>query len=129
MQQVRSLGSAKIISLNKNKILNKLRKIIEKIKNIEKDNLLDIILFGSLAKGDFTGLSDLDIAILLKNSDLNFIERIKKYIKYFDIEIPVDIFVYTVSEVEKMKKEKNYFIKEIINNGISLLKSWIEKKI
>jgi hypothetical protein len=44
-------------------------------------------------------------------------------IKYFDIEIPVDIFVYTISEVEKMKKEKNYFINEIINNGISLLKS------
>jgi predicted nucleotidyltransferase len=96
---------------------------MEKIKNIDKDNLLDIILFGSLAKGDFTGLSDLDIAIILKNSDLNFIERIKKYIKYFDIEIPVDIFVYTISEVEKMKKEKNYFINEIINNGISLLKS------
>jgi predicted nucleotidyltransferase len=96
---------------------------MEKIKNIDKDNLLDIILFGSLAKGDFTGLSDLDIAIILKNSDLNFIERIKKYIKYFDIEIPVDIFVYTISEVEKMKKEKNYFITEIINNGISLIKS------
>jgi hypothetical protein len=28
-----------------------------------------------------------------------------------------------------MKKEKNYFINEIINNGISLLKSWIEKII
>jgi predicted nucleotidyltransferase len=96
---------------------------MEKIKNIDKDNLLDIILFGSLAKGDFTGLSDLDIAIILKNSDLNFIERIKKYIKYFDIEIPVDIFVYTILEIEKMKKEKNYFITEIINNGISLIKS------
>jgi hypothetical protein len=28
-----------------------------------------------------------------------------------------------------MKKEKNYFITEIINNGISLIKSWIEKII
>lgn len=122
MQQVKSLGSAKIISLNKNKILDEMKKIVEKIKNDEKENLVDIILFGSLVKGDYTGFSDVDIVIILKNSELNFIKRIQKYLKYFCLDIIVDLFVYTLPEFEKMRKENNYFIKEIIDNGISILK-------
>ncbi|MGB9749963.1 MAG: nucleotidyltransferase domain-containing protein [Caldisericia bacterium] len=122
MQQVKSLGSAKIISLNKDKILDEMKKIVEKIKNDEKENLVDIILFGSLAKGDYTGFSDVDIVIILKNSELNFIKRIQKYLKYFYLDIPVDLFVYTLPEFKKMRKENNYFIKEIIDNGISILK-------
>ncbi|MGC8943613.1 MAG: nucleotidyltransferase domain-containing protein, partial [Caldisericia bacterium] len=94
-----------------------MKKIVEKIKNDEKENLVDIILFGSLAKGDYTGFSDVDIVIILKNSELNFIKRIQKYLKYFYLDIPVDLFVYTLPEFKKMRKENNYFIKEIIDNG------------
>ena len=122
MQQIKSLGSAKIISLNKEIVLKEIKKIAEKIKEEEKGNILDIIIFGSIAKNNYTGTSDVDIVIILKESDLNFIERIVKYRKYFDLDIGVDLFVYTFSEFEKMKRENNFFIKEIIDYGISVLK-------
>ncbi len=122
MQQIKSLGSAKIISLNKEIVLREIKKISEKIKEEEKGNILDIIIFGSIAKNNYTGTSDVDIVIILKESDLNFIERIIKYRKYFDLDIGVDVFVYTFSEFEKMKRENNFFIKEIIDFGISVLK-------
>ncbi len=122
MQQIKSLGSAKIISLNKEIVLKEIKKIAEKIKEEEKGNILDIIIFGSIAKNNYTGTSDVDIAIILKESDLSFIERIVKYRKYFDLDIGVDLFVYTFSEFEKMKRENNFFIKEIIDFGISVLK-------
>jgi len=122
MQQIKSLGSAKIISLNKEIVLREIKKIAEKIKEEEKGNILDIIIFGSIAKNNYTGTSDVDIVIILKESDLNFIERIVKYRKYFDLDIGVDLFVYTFSEFEKMKRENNFFIKEIIDYGISILK-------
>lgn len=122
MQQIKSLGSAKIISLNKEIVLKEIKKIAEKIKEEEKGNILDIIIFGSIAKNNYTGTSDVDIVIILKESDLNFIERIVKYRKYFDLDIGVDLFVYTFSEFEKMKRENNFFIKEIIDFGISVLK-------
>jgi len=122
MQQIKSLGSAKIISLNKEIVLREIKKIAEKIKEEEKGNILDIIIFGSIAKNNYTGTSDVDIVIILKESDLNFIERIVKYRKYFDLDIGVDLFVYTFSEFEKMKRENNFFIKEIIDFGISVLK-------
>jgi len=122
MQQIKSLGSAKIISLNKEIVLREIKKIAKKIKEEEKGNILDIIIFGSIAKNNYTGTSDVDIVIILKESDLNFIERIVKYRKYFDLDIGVDLFVYTFSEFEKMKRENNFFIKEIIDYGISILK-------
>lgn len=122
MQQIKSLGSAKIISLNKEIVLREIKKIAEKIKEEEKGNILDIIIFGSIAKNNYTGTSDVDIVIILKESDLSFIERIVKYRKYFDLDIGVDLFVYTFSEFEKMKRENNFFIKEIIDFGISVLK-------
>jgi len=122
MQQIKSLGSAKIISLNKEIVLREIKKIAKKIKKEEKGNILDIIIFGSIAKNNYTGTSDVDIVIILKESDLNFIERIVKYRKYFDLDIGVDLFVYTFSEFEKMKRENNFFIKEIIDYGISILK-------
>jgi len=122
MQQIKSLGSAKIISLNKEIVLREIKKIAKKIKKEEKGNILDIIIFGSIAKNNYTGTSDVDIVIILKESDLNFIERIIKYRKYFDLDIGVDLFVYTFSEFEKMKRENNFFIKEIIDYGISILK-------
>ena len=122
MQQIKSLGSAKIISLNKEIVLKEIKKIAEKIKEEEKGNILDIIIFGSIAKNNYTGTSDVDIAIILKESDLSFIERIVKYRKYFDLDIGVDLFVYTFSEFEKMKRENNFFVKEIIDYGISVLK-------
>ena len=122
MQQIKSLGSAKIISLNKEIVLKEIKKIAEKIKEEEKGNILDIIIFGSIAKNNYTGTSDVDIVIILKESDLSFIERIVKYRKYFDLDIGVDLFVYTFSEFEKMKRENNFFIKEIIDFGISVLK-------
>lgn len=116
------MGSAKIISLNKEIVLREIKKIAEKIKEEEKGNILDIIIFGSIAKNNYTGTSDVDIVIILKESDLSFIERIVKYRKYFDLDIGVDLFVYTFSEFEKMKRENNFFIKEIIDFGISVLK-------
>lgn len=43
-----------------------LRIFVEKLKESEKDNLLRVVLFGSVARGTETALSDIDVFILLK---------------------------------------------------------------
>lgn len=42
--------------------------LIEGIKNIFKESLVSIILYGSVAKGTDTDESDIDIAIILKDA-------------------------------------------------------------
>lgn len=121
MQHIISLNSAKIIYLNRDEVINELKRIAIKIRLDEKDNLIDIILFGSIAKGTHIGTSDIDIIIILKECNLNLFYRIRKFLKYFDINIGVDLLVYTEKEFEKMKDEKNPLILEIISSGISIL--------
>lgn len=120
MRYIISLNSAKPIYLNRDEVINELKRIAIKIKEDERENLVDIILFGSIAKGTNTGTSDVDILIILKECNLNLFERIRKFLKYFDIEVGIDLLVYTENEFEKMK-EKNPLILEIILSGFSIL--------
>ncbi len=121
MQHIISLNSAKLIYLNREEVINQLKKLALKIKFDEKENFVDMILFGSIAKGTHIGTSDIDIVIILKDCNLNLFDRIRKFLKYFDINIGVDLLVYTEKEFDKMKDEKNPLILEIISSGISIL--------
>jgi predicted nucleotidyltransferase len=42
---------------------------VERLKNQEGENLLEVVLFGSVARGEETLESDVDVCVLLKNSD------------------------------------------------------------
>ena len=73
-----------------------------KDKNIKK-----IILFGSLANDTYTGISDADVLIILRESKQRFMDRIPKLIFYFiDTPVPVDVFPYTEEEVENIPLAK-----------------------
>ena len=81
--------------------------------------MISIILFGSLAKGNYTGGSDADIIIIVKHSKKDLVERIFEFRKYFlNCSIPVDVLVYTEEEIKKMQHEG--FIESVIKEGITL---------
>ncbi len=62
MRQVTSYGSAKGISLNRNKLLNKPYTIAQQTL-VELPEIHEGRLIGSLARGDHSGLSDLDLSV------------------------------------------------------------------
>jgi len=79
------------------------------------------LVFGSIAKGDYSKRSDLDV-IFVEDTKEEFIERIGKYLgilrdkevlKPFDI----DVLVYTPEEFEKMKENNNRFILRALREG------------
>jgi len=80
--------------------------------NALKENLYDILLFGSTVRGDFVrGISDMDFIVILKNSrfeDFLELSSIKKSImeKY---DIYVNIQPYLVQELQKMVKDFFFF--------------------
>jgi len=64
--------------------------------------VLRVILFGSLADGTALPSSDADILIVVKNSNLRFIDRSEQYRAYFsDIGLGIDLFVYTEQEIAR----------------------------
>lgn len=64
------------------------------------ENVLAVVLFGSMARGDHTAASDADVLIVLRDSPLRFDERIPAFIPS-DVGIGVDVFPYTLAEVKR----------------------------
>ncbi|MDH4129051.1 MAG: nucleotidyltransferase domain-containing protein [Spirochaetota bacterium] len=77
-----------------------------------------IILFGSYAWGEPDEDSDLDILVIVSQSNDNTIIRdAQAYGCLRGLSIPIDILVYTHEEVEKSKKVYVSLIAQIVDQG------------
>lgn len=88
--------------LDKKKVVRDLaglaRKVMAEDASVEK-----VILFGSLAGDTFTARSDADLLIVLKDSDLRFLDRIPRFLLLFaGAPVPTDVFPYTEEETKRV---------------------------
>ncbi len=114
------LSSAEKIYRNRDRIIEDLKIIA---KNIERElSAREVILFGSIARGDYGLYSDADILIILEKSEKRrYFDRIPELIGFFvESPIHVDIFPYTLDEIDRMK-DNSLFIKRALQEGINLL--------
>ena len=78
---------------------------------------LKVILFGSRAWGNPSQDSDVDL-LIIKDTDISRGDRIRNVHKLIrDIEVPVDVLVYTPSEVARRLSLRDFFVEDIINKG------------
>ena len=114
-------SSAKNIYKNKDEIVDSLRSCAE---TIIKGNVsvLKVILFGSMARNDYGLYSDADVLIILNKSKYKrYFDRIPEFLDYFlKSKVPVDIFPYTVEEIERMKNSENSLITRALDEGIEI---------
>ena len=75
-----------------------------------------VVLFGSFARGDYHGLSDLDL-IVIKETSKKFSDRILDVLELCDSNIPVEPLVYTPAEIEQLLAEGNSFISQALKEG------------
>lgn len=52
-----------------------IREFVEQVKNVFRDNLVSIVLFGSVARGDCREDSDIDMLIVMRNLPQSFSKR------------------------------------------------------
>ena len=77
-----------------------------------------MILFGSFARGDIHELSDIDV-IIIKDTDKRFTDRIGDVLELYDGDIPMDPFVYTPEEFERLKKT-NSMMRRALEEGVAI---------
>jgi predicted nucleotidyltransferase len=78
-----------------------------------------VLLFGSLARGDAVPGSDADLLVILSCANRPFIERIPRYLPV-GLSLGVDVFPYTRDEIDRMLAEGNHFMCQAVKEGLAL---------
>jgi predicted nucleotidyltransferase len=92
-----SLDSVRIFWLNYPLIIERLIRVSERFQNYP--NILEVWLFGSFAHFKAVPGSDIDLLLVIRESEKRLMDRIEEFQDLFsDIGISVDIFPYTINE-------------------------------
>ena len=99
--------------------------LVNGLYSIFKEELISIILYGSVARGDDKEDSDIDIAVVLQNGISNFNKE-----AFFNLSSNMDIKydkVFSIIDIENKKLEQwgeiLPFYKNIKNEGVVLWKA------
>ena len=113
-----SSRSASSIYRDRDGILKALRELAEAALERHPD-LVRVILFGSLARGDYGLYSDADVLLVLaRSSEERYFDRIPGFIPDFvAAPIPVEIFPYTEEELRRMERQENMFVRRMLREG------------
>ena len=118
---MRSPSSVKVISLNRDRLLTELRRIAGSIR-ADHPEVAEVRLFGSLARGDHTGTSDVDVLILLHHTgETDPLRRILTFLPYFNLARGTDLLVYTLAELEQRLLADNRFMQRVWSESIPLV--------
>lgn len=114
----------KVIYISKFKSLRQMvitKEVIEEVKDrlVKVYNPVQIYLFGSYAWGTPNENSDLDLLIVVENSDEKKRHKRGKsgYESLWGLDISKDLLVYTKDELNKLAEGPNPFISKILKNG------------
>ena len=107
---MRSLNSSVLRWVSKEEVIKAFENWAKEICRNRKD-VIKIGFFGSYARGDWGVGSDLDVIVILRKSNLPFWKRSVEF-DTTNLPVPVDLLVYTLEEIEKMRESK--FYKEVI---------------
>lgn len=94
MRQMRSFGSAKAISLDRDDLIRRLRDIAAEALGAFPE-LREVRLVGSLAAGTHTGTSDVDLLLRVDHLGGNPLEAMRPYFFFFStrLSMSLDLFL------------------------------------
>ena len=106
--------------------MNTGNKYIEAISsNLRELNPYLVLLFGSFANGTPDDDSDIDLLVVTNDQFMpkSFKEkndiflRVSRKIRDINLEIPIDLLVYTIPMYKKFIEQNSSFAQEIMENG------------
>ncbi|MCK8816324.1 nucleotidyltransferase domain-containing protein [Natroniella sulfidigena] len=100
---------------------DKIDEIINKLVDAYSPEVKNIYLFGSYAWGSPTADSDLDLLIVVEDSDKKPYKRaVKGHRALRGVMVAVDILVYTAEEFDVEKNNEHTLCYKIINEGVKV---------
>ncbi len=78
-----------------------------------------IVLFGSLAEEGAGAAGDIDL-LVVKETNEDPWSRAAQVDRFVPHDVPVDVLVYTPSEIEDRVRMNDFFIRDILEHGVVL---------
>jgi predicted nucleotidyltransferase len=86
-----------------------------------QQNVLAVVLFGSLAQGTATPASDADLMVLLRADDRRILDRIPQYTRPFEApRLGVQVLPWTEHELRRRLASGDRFAREVLETGVVL---------
>ena len=99
-----------------------LRELKRSLESFLGDQLVSMVLFGSMARGDYHDQSDMDVAVIvhgltrrLKGQILDEVAKLE-----LDLHMPLSVLVFSEEEFNHLKKRERRIALDIEREGISL---------
>jgi predicted nucleotidyltransferase len=99
-----------------------LRELKESLETFLGDRLLRMILFGSIARGDYTDESDIDVAIIIRGLTRELKHQILDRVAEVELNhlMPVSALLLSEEEFNRLKKRERRIALDIEGEGIPL---------
>ena len=113
-------SNVRVFRLDREGVLARLRERARTL--LERDPaVLEVRLFGSLARGEGRPGSDADLFIVVRDGAQPFLERIPNLARHFSgIGIGCDVIAYTQSEYAALTARRDAFARAVIEEGRTL---------
>lgn len=99
-------------------VFRQLRRFVAELKQTRPE-VERVGLFGSYATDSFGPASDVDLLIILRQSNKRFLDRIPDFIPE-NLSVSCDVFPYTCEEVDKMKRHGSNWIRHVLDEAVWL---------
>jgi len=93
-----------------------------RLKRALGNQLVSLLLFGSKARGDSTGDSDIDIFVLIRKQTVFSLSKVAKVSSdiWWDYDVLLSTVTYDLEEEEKNLAIGSFFFETVKNEGIKL---------
>jgi len=112
--------NVRVFRLDRDAVVARLR---ERARTLVARNahVVEVRLFGSLARGDAHPGGDADLFIVLRDCDQPFLERIPALARHFaGIGIGCDVIAYTEAERAALVARNDAFARAVLTEGVTL---------
>lgn len=99
-----------------------LKELKQNLENLLGPRAFQMVLFGSMARGDYGEESDLDVAILVPRLTRDVKHRILDKVAEIELEylLPLSVIVFSEDEFDHLKKRERRIALDIEREGIPL---------
>jgi len=114
------VGQIKVINKNKIPKIKELINLSKKLKEEFGDKIIDVMVFGSYVRGDYTGGSDIDILVIVNDEKIERDVRKVAYSFIPKIKRLISVKVIGESTFNAMRRMNFSLISSIEKEGVSI---------